>query len=505
MKLVKVLVLVFLTASAAPGQQPADIVIVNARVRTLDTKRPLAEAVAISKGRITAVGSNSEIRSVASAATRIVDAKGKLVIPGFNDAHVHFTGVGNWFSHLDCSAIKNSRELLQRIARFTKFLPNGRWVLGAKIDPAGWNGKLPTAAEIDAVSPDNPVLLYLVDNSKALVNSASLKSGGISPAVNIQEPGIERDKTGRPTGVVSGVALSRIRNSIPQGHATNWAQIAETASNYAASLGVTSVQDVHSDNLRSTYRLMSMSGRLKTRIRDCIGLELWEKNPSDGLSPGLADAMVSGGCVKWFSDGTDDEQAELNERVARADKAGLQVLVHAIGERANKNTIDAFAYAAARNGLRDRRSRIEHAYNIANIDIARLSRLSIIASMQPALFYNEDYPGDDYAYIFRSGARIAFGSDASMIDIDPLIGIHAAVNSGSRGVSVEAAVQAYTLGSAYAEFQENKKGTISPGKLADFAMLSDDIFTIDRRKIREVKVVMTILGGTVVYDERTNG
>lgn len=504
MKLIEVFVLLVLMASAVSGQQTADLIIVNARVRTMDTKKRLAEAVAVSDGRITSVGSNRKVLALASAATKVIDAGGKLVIPGFNDAHVHFTGVGNWFSHLDGSAVKSSRELLDRIAHFTKFLPKGRWVLGAKLDTGRWqNSQLPTPAEVDAVSPDNPILLYFVDSAKGLVNSAALYAARISLTKPSGESDVVRDESGRVTGIVSGTVLMRIRSAIPKNNGTNWAEIAEAASNYAASLGVTSVQDVHSDNLLATYREMARSGSLKTRIYDCIGLEVWERDLSIGVTAASGDAMVRGGCVKWFSDGTDGETTELSERVAKADKAGLQVLVHAIGERANKNTIDAFTNAASKNGIRDRRFRVEHTHNIANADIARLSRLSIIASMQPALFYREDDLGDDYSYIFRTGARVAFGSDASMIDIDPLEGIHAAVNSGKTGISVDTAVRAYTMGSAYAEFQENEKGSISLGKLADLVILSDDIFTINRLRIREARVVMTILGGKVVYDAET--
>lgn len=465
------------------AQTEPDLIVINARVRTLDAKKPVADAIAVSGGRISALGSNREIGALASARTKVIDAGGKLVIPGFNDAHVHFTGVGNWFSHLDATNIRNSKELLDRVAHFTRFLPNGRWVLGAKLLPSA----IPTRTELDSVSPDSPLLIYLTDPASALVNSAALRQ-------------VQYSLRGSEPAMVSGSTLQLIRNSIPKNNATNWAEIAEAASNYAASLGVTSVQDVHSDNLLATYREMAKAGRLKTRIYECVGLGDWEKDRSIGLKAATGDAMVRGGCVKWFSDGSSEERSELGRRLAEADEAGLQVMVHAIGTRANKNAIDAFEFAASKNGKRDRRFRVEHARNIAAADIARLSRSSIIASMQPALFYREGDAGDDYSFIFRSGAKVAFGSDASMIDIDPLAGIHAAVNSVSGSISVETAVSAYTISSAYAEFQENQKGTISVGKLADFVVLAEDIFSIRPTEIRNARVVITIMNGRVVYD-----
>lgn len=483
MKFLAIGLVVLCAAAMAVAAAEPDLIFVNARIRTMDTKKPTAEAVAVSGGLISAVGTNAEIRRLASDRTQVVDAGGKLLIPGFNDAHVHFAGVGNWFSHLDATNIKDSKGLLDRIARFARFLPKGRWILGAKLA----SSSIPSQKELDAVSSEHPVLIYLKDPAFALVNSATLDAASLRIG---DDP------------VVSGVSLQRVRNSIPKNNSTNWAEITEAASNYAASLGVTSVQDVHSDNLLATYRRIAASGKLKTRIYECVGLGDWEKDRSIGLKVATGDAMVRGGCVKWFADGSVEERAELGKRIAEADKAGLQVMVHAIGSRANKNTIDAFQYATSKNGKRDRRFRVEHAHKIANPDISRLSRLSIIASMQPALFYRDGDAGDNFSFIFRSGTKVAFGSDASMIDIDPMQGIHSAVNSRSGSVSVETAVAVYTIGSAYAEFQEDVKGSISVGKLADLVLLSDDIFTMRSTDINRTKVEMTIMNGRVVYDAK---
>jgi predicted amidohydrolase YtcJ len=409
-------------------------------------------------------------------------------LPGFNDAHVHFTGVGNFFSHLNSRDITSKDELSERIARFARFLPKGRFIIGGSLDLSRWKGPAISLKRLDSVSPEHPLIIYFADPRSALVNPAALKKAGLPPD---------------QTPVVTGSRLALIQNVIPRDHGSNWAEITEAASNYAASLGVTSVQDVHSDNLLATYQAMATAGRLKVRIYECVGMSDWKRNPAVAPKAASGDAMVRGGCIKGMADGTEDELGELAADITRADRAGHQVTIHAIGRRANANTVNAFAAAIAQNGPRDRRFRIEHAHNIANSEIVRLRSLGIIPSMQPALFYDGTDTGDDYPLLFRSRVDVAFGSDASMIDIDPLAGIHAAVNSGENSISVAQAVRAYTLGSAFAEFQEREKGTIAVGKLADIIVLSRDIFRVPRAEIGKTSVEMTILGGKIVHPSRT--
>ncbi len=474
--------------ASAWAQIPAELVVVNANIRTMDPAKPRASAVAIRGGRLAGVGTDEQIRTFVSSSTRVVDAAGRLMLPGFNDSHVHFTGVGNWFSHLDASSLDTLEKLRSRIAHFTRFLPTGRWLIGAKLDPKLISSQ--ALADLDSVSPNNPLLIYLRDPASAWANSRALRAGGFHPD---REPG---------NGVVTGPDLLRIRNAIPKDHGRNWAEIAEAASNYAASLGVTSIQDVHSDNLLGTYRMMARSGRLKTRIYECVGLEAWEKDPSIADKAASGDEMVRGGCVKWMIDGENEERSELVKRIARADSAGIQVAIHTIGSRANRELITVFSDAVSRNGERDRRFRIEHAHRIARSEIVSAAKIGIVLSMQPALFYSNMDSGDEYPFVIRIGARLALGSDASMIDIDPLAGIHAAVNSGANSISIEDAVRAYTLGSAYAEFQEREKGSISPGKLADLVILSDDIFSVAPDRIQNGRIIMTIVGGKIVYESR---
>lgn len=477
MTFIRLAIVVVLLAASTPAQIFADLIIKSATVRTMDAKRTVSSAVAVKDGRIVAVGSDAEIAKYQTERTRVIDAKKRLVLPGFNDSHVHLTGVGNWFSHLGLAGAKSKADVIAGIKRFATYLPKGRWLLGGRLDAKN----LPALGEIDAVSPDNPVLVWFNDPSSIAVNSLALKAAKLPPDQH----------------VLTGNSLQQVRRAIPANNATNSGEIVESASKYAAANGVTSIQDVHSDDLRGYLHELDRQGKLLTRVYDCVGLSGWEKNNKVGLPEKNDNAMVRGGCVKWMAEGEDGEEVELGKRFAAADKAGLQVLVHAIGPRSNANTLSAFEYVIAQNGKRDRRLRIEHATRMRDADHVRTLRGDVIMSMQPALF---GIGSDDFRTLFSRGVRVAFGSDASMIDIDPLEGIHNAVISGMMSITVDQAVSAYTVGSAYTEFQEKDKGTIEVGKLADLVIWSSDLFTIQRTSIRNARAEITIVNGRVVFE-----
>jgi len=463
--------------------------------------QPRAEAIAVSGGEIVAVGSTKTILALADADTKRIDVKGKLVLPGFNDAHVHFGAIGNMFSSIKLADIRTPKELTERIARFAKFLPKGRWILGSGWDNRNWlPNDPPMRALIDSVSPDNPVFIYNWDAKAALVNAAALKIAGIDASTKDPVGGtIFRDEKGEPAGMLRGTAIQLIGSKVPQNHMRNWPEIIETASNHAASLGVTSVQDVHSDDLVEIYRDLAKQRKLKTRVYDCVSLSEWKRLASSNVKAAAGDAMVRTGCVKFFAEDETEDIEQLERDIVAADKAGLQVAMHAIGAMPVEIVLNAFEKASKSNGERDRRFRVEHASRATAADLPRFAKLKVIASMQPWLFFGANGSGtDDYKKIFELGTSVAFGSDASISDFDPILGIHAAVNSKNR-ISVEQAVLAYTLGSAYAEFQEKVKGSIEVGKLADFVILSEDIFAIDRTKIRNARVETTILNGKVIY------
>jgi predicted amidohydrolase YtcJ len=511
-KIWRALGLVPLVCVSLFGQpQPADIAIINANIRTMAEKMPRAEAVAIRDGRIVAVGTDLDIRPYIAKTTRIIDAAGQLVLPGFNDSHVHFIGIGNRFSSIDLSEAGSAEEMRSRFADYARFLPKGRWILGSRWGHEKWPGKaLPTRQLIDPVTPDTPVFVYAADPKVALVNTRALvlagligdrTDGGTGEPLDEIGLGIDRDRNGEPTGIIRDKAVEFVRRFVPSDHSRNWAEIAETASNYAVSYGITSVQDTDSDEHAELYRELWQRGRLKVRIYDCHGLPNWKRFSDAKLKAATGDAGVRNGCLKGHSDGDPDSKESLARNVAAADKAGLQVLLHAIGQVPNRFVLDAIEGAAKDNGGDDRRFRIEHAQNASREDIARMSRLGVVGSVQPHLFGGRSGSGGSYYKLFSdAGVRLAFGSDAPITGLDPMLGIAAAVKGDPRNsLSVEDAIRAYTLGSAFAEFQEKEKGTIEVGKAGDFVILSIDILGIEQNKIPSARVVMTIIDGRIVY------
>jgi predicted amidohydrolase YtcJ len=480
------LVILVAASSLITAQKPrADLVVINAKVRTLVSPDSVVEAIAVSSGRIVAVGSQRTVRGYIGPSTRVIDARGRLVLPGFNDAHVHFMGIGNGFSSLDLRGVQSVDEINARIGHFVRFLPKGRWILGGH-----WSAVAPDKAAVDGIATDNPVFIYQAGGQAAFGNAVAFDLAGLK-----SETGIEVNDKGRPTGLVRGEALRRLARAVPADHIRDWPAIAEAATNYAASLGVTSAQDMHSDDSRAVYRELHRHGKLKTRIYDCLSLPDWKKLDEFPLE--RKDRMVRGGCLKSFSDGDEAAAPKLLRAVSDADRAGFQIMLHAIGNTANGIVLDVFEQVTKLNGPRDRRLRVEHGHNPRVTDLPRFSRSGIVVSMQPHLFDGGN--GSYYAGLLKLKSSIAFGSDAAITDLNPLLGIHEAVNAGAESISVYEAVTAYTLGSAYAEFQEKEKGTIEVGKLADFVILSDDVFTTDRVRIRDVSVLLTVVGGRVVY------
>jgi predicted amidohydrolase YtcJ len=541
-----------LVTHAAKPALAADLIIVNANVRTMSAPHPAAEAIAILGRHIIAVGPNDEIKKLSGARTRMIDAQGQLVLPGFNDAHVHFMSGGFQLSSVGLRDAKSPEEFAQRIRDFAVKLPPGRWITGGDWDHESWpEANLPTKELIDRYTPNTPVFVNRLDIHMALANSVALKLAGVTRATKDPDGGvIVRDpKTGEPTGVLKDAAQSFVWKVIPAPSFEEKLSAARAATNHAASLGVTSVQDMSSGVDVGIYQTLLDRGELKTRIYAVWPLPRWDRLASTGVRAHFGSAMLRTGGLKGFADGSlgsttalffdpyldapdtsgipSDEMfpdGAMLERVRGADRTGLQVLIHAIGDCANDKVLSIYEQVENENGERDRRFRIEHAQHLRAQDIARFARDKVIASMQPYHAIDdgrwaEKRIGPERAkttYAFRSlldaGVTLAFGTDWTVAPLNPLLSVYAAVTrrtvDGKRPagwipeqkISVEEAVRAYTLGSAHAEFQENEKGTVAPGKLADLVILSRDIFTIDPNEIDKVKVVMTIMNGRVVYE-----
>ncbi|HEX8149222.1 MAG TPA: amidohydrolase [Pyrinomonadaceae bacterium] len=536
----------------------ADLVIVNARVRTQDSARPTAEAVAVYGGRIAAVGTSAGVRALAGAKTRVIDAKGALVLPGFNDAHVHFLSGGFQLSSVDLRDAATPQEFAERIRRFSEKLPKGRWVTGGDWDHERWPNvdgvaPLPTRELIDAFTPDRAVFVNRLDGHMALANSYALKLAGVTRDTPDPPGGlIVRDpKTGEPTGVLKDAAQSFVWKVAPGAGFEEKLEAARAATAHAAAHGVTSVQDMSAGDDVGVYQTLLERGELKTRVYAASPLSDWERLKRVGVRRAFGSDMLRIGGLKAFSDGSlgsttalffepyldapgssglpSDEmfpEGAMLKRVEGADAAGLQVFIHAIGDKANDAVLNIYEQVEKRNGARDRRFRIEHAQHLRAQDIARFGRDKVVASMQPYHCIDdgrwaEKRIGRERAkgtYAFRSlldaGAVLAFGSDWSVAPLDPVMGIYAAAtrrtldgkNPGGwvpeQKITVEEAVRAYTVGSAYAEFAENVKGTITAGKLADLVILDRDIFNLDPAEIEKVKVRVTVMDGRVVYEKK---
>lgn len=545
-----ILLLIACTVTVTTDAQnlTADLIIINANVRTMNRTKSNAEAIAVIGNRIVAVGTNAEVRALEGAQTRTIDAKGKLVLPGFNDSHVHFLEGGFQLSSVDLRDAQTPEEFVRRIREFAAKLPKGRWILGGKWDHENWKPSvLPTKETIDAATPDNPVFIDRLDGHMALANSLALKLASVTKETKEVEGGlIVRDAAGVPTGILKDAAMIYVNRVIPEFSFEQKLEAAQAATDYAASLGVTSVQDMSAGSDVGVYQTLLNQGKLKTRIYAVSPLGDWQRWSRAGVRAAFGSPMLRVGGLKGYADGSlgsttawffaayldapqtsglaSDEIPKIFENVKAADNAGLQIMIHAIGDRANAEILKTYERVAQENGGRDRRFRIEHAQHLRVDDIGRFGAGKIVASMQPFhaiddgrwAFKRLDANRLKGTYAFRTlldtGAVLAFGSDSPVAPLNPLLGIYAAVTRRTlddknpngwipeQKISVEEAVRAFTYGSAYAEFQENEKGAIAAGDLADLIILSDDIFTINPNDIGKTKVMTTIVDGRIIYE-----
>ena len=541
-----------LTVAGVAQQRPgADLIITNAKIWTVDPAKPTAEAVAIVADRIAAVGSSAQIDAWRGTRTTVIDAGGKLLLPGFNDAHVHFISGGQQLDSVDLKDADTPQEFADRIAVRARRTPPGEWILGGDWDEQRWTApQLPTKELIDTVTPTVPVFVGRYDGHIGLANSVALKLAGITAQTPDPAGGqIVRDASGNPTGVLKDAAQALVGKVIPPLNHDQRLRAARRALVYAASLGVTSVQDMNPDYADiAIYSELQEKGELTTRIYAAPMLKDWEDQAKIGLRRAWGSDYLRLGALKTYADGSlgattayffapytdapnshgllsDELQSIPQERgrLLKADAANLQVCAHAIGDQAISIMLDLFTDVVKANGAKDRRFRIEHAQHMAAKDFDRFASLKVIASVQPYHAIDDGRFAErrigaervKTTYAFRTfkqhGVRLAFGTDWDVAPLSPMWTIYAAVTRATldgknpdgwvpeQKLKVPEAVEAYTMGSAYAEFQDLEKGSITPGKLADMVLLSDDIFATDPKTIKDVKVEWTIVGGRRVY------
>ncbi len=535
-----------------PARTAADLVVTHAKIWTGDASRPEAEAVAVRGDRIVAVGTADEMAAWAGPATRVIDAAGARVVPGFNDSHVHFVGGGLQLDYVDLRDAPTPQEFARRIGERAQTTPAGEWVLGGDWDDQNWTPPaLPARELIDAVTPGTPVFVNRFDGHMALANTVALTLAGVTEAT-ADPPGgqIVRDAQGRPTGVLKDAAMGLVNKMIPALTRERRLRAIRRALAHAASLGVTSVRDMGPDaGDMAAYAELAERGELTARLSVAPSELQWEAQAHLGIRRGFGSPFYRLGAVKGFADGslgsttayffepyTDapsqrgllaDEMIPIEGMQARltgADAAGLQLCIHAIGDQAISIVLDLFEGVERANGLQDRRFRIEHAQHVAPKDFNRFASLKVIAAVQPYHAIDDGrWAGRRIGperikttYPFRTfldrGVRLALGSDWPVAPLSPILGIYAAVtratldgkNPGGwvpeQKITVAEAVRGYSETAAFAEFEEGDKGTIAAGKLGDMVILSDDIFHIEPARIRGVTVRTTIVGGKIVYE-----
>ena len=529
------------------GQPQADRIFIGGSVWTADPDAPRAAAVAVRGDRILATGSDSEVLALAGPATDVVELHGGFVMPGFIDTHTHFLEGGFRLSSVNLRDASSPREFVQRLARQARELPPGTWILGGDWDHQLWGGELPDRQWIDSVTAEHPVFVTRLDWHMALANTRALELAGIGPDTRQPEGGeVVRDSTQRLTGVLKDEAMPLVYAVVPEPTDAQRDSALAAAMRHAAALGVTSVHDMGTWDGLDTYRRAREQELLTLRVRAFVPLSTVDRLAAFvAAQGGMGDEWLSWGGLKGFVDGslgsstalfyqpyldqpgtrglTVTPMEELEGAVRRADAAGLQVAVHAIGDRANAELLDLYARLRADRGERDRRYRIEHAQHLRPADYPRFAELGVIPAMQPYHAIDDGRWAERKigpvraasTYAFKSlvdaGARPAFGSDWTVAPLDPLLGLYAAVTRRTldgahpegwipeQRLSVEEALVGYTRDAASAGFAEDATGRLSPGYLADLVVLDRSPFEVDTEEIDDLRVMLTVVGGRTVY------
>ena len=578
-----------------PPPEPADLILRNGLVYTVDPTNTLTEAVAIRAGKFVFVGSSKEVLRYRGKQTRVIDLKGQFVLPGFNDNHVHIASAAQ-FLEFNIMRLATQQEFVARVKEVVARLPKGEWILGGywgaydqwAAGSAGANRREPFSPDvraIDAITKDHPMFIRKFDDSEFAANSAALRALGLDPA-NPKLPatapsqsahtgrqgtepaaskieGVEflKDSSGRFNGHLRGSGLLSLFDSVIPKKFSHERRVQQTKNALAEirRYGVTNVSDMSDDEQLDIYRELLKAGELTVRVHFRPGLERWQEMSDRGIKVGSGDEWIRLGALKGHIDGimgtstarffagyTNDPanhgrwrplmvdekgnfvEGKFLKYMLDADQAGLQITVHAIGDEANNVLLNYLEELNRQNGPRDRRFRLVHAQVLAPDDLKRLGKLGVVAEVQPFhlsddMRWMEERIGRERckgAYAFKSikesGAVLCFGTDwpgtsASEYPINPMLGLYAAVTRQTltgepaggwfpeQRISMEEAIRAYTYNTAYANFEEKIKGSIEVHKVADLVVLTKNLLQASPREILDTKVVMTIVGGKIVY------
>lgn len=534
-----------------PKREVADLVLLNGAVWTVNPDQPWAEALAIKGDKILDAGTSQEIKGMIGDSTQVIDLKGDFVLPGFIDSHTHFLDGGFSLLSIRLRDAESREEFITRIADKANEIEKGVWILDGDWDHQSFDPpELPRKDWIDPVTLHKPVCVNRHDGHMVLVNSLALKLAGITKDTPSPAGGeiLKDPETGEPTGILKDAAINLVMKHTPEPSFKEKLKAAEVALKNAAEAGVTSIHDMAYAESFEVYQELLRLNKLTARLYVYIPIteveiyaQLKLKTPFGndllkiGGLKGFVDGSLGSSTALFFDPYTDNPRKKgllhsqmfpegiMEKRIIQADKAGLQVAIHAIGDRANNILLDIFERIIAQNEKRDRRWRIEHAQHLLPGDIERIANLDIIASVQPYHAIDDGRWAErkigrkrcQYTYAFKSilekGAVLACGSDWTVAPLDPIGGIYAAVTRRTldgkhpegwfpeQKISLEEAIRGYTINGAYAEFSENLKGTVEKGKLADLVVLSRNIFKIPPEEIQKTEVKMTILNGKVIY------
>lgn len=530
---------------------------INGKVFTVNENQLLAEAVIVKGNKIVYVGTNIDAEKLIDESTRVIDLKGKLMLPGFIDSHLHFTSGGYYLLGLNLRPAKSREEFAQLLSDYIANREKnpalkGKWITGGRWDHESWKIKeVPTKELIDGFSRNTPIFVSRIDGHMGLANSKALELAGINKDTPNPDGGLimKDPSTGEPTGILKDNATDLVTDIIPLKTVEENVIATMRALDEAKKLGITGIHDLTRTGQLEAYNKIKKDCNLTCRIYSIWPIDFYQDLVNENIKTGSGDIYIRRGGLKGYADGSlgaktawffgpyaNDttyglamdivSNGDLNKWSIDADKNNLQICVHAIGDRANNYMLNVYENIKKNNPEWDRRFRIEHSQHLIPDDIKRLADIGVIASVQPYHAIDDGVWAEKrigperihYTHPYRSflenNVMVAFGTDWPVAPLNPLFGIYAAVTRRTvddknpdgwipeQKISVEDAIKCYTLNAAYASFEEEIKGSIEVGKLADLVVLSDDILTIDPIQIKDVKVDMTVFDGKIIYERK---
>ncbi len=537
-----------------------DLILINGKVWTGETETAFEEAVAINGNLIVAVGASDSIRSLADSETKVIDLDGKLVTAGFNDAHIHFLSGSMGLAEVDMTGTSNPTEIVERVNEYIAQNPNRQWIVGRGWQYTSFESGLPDLETLKGITTEKPVFIRAYDGHSGWANKKALELAGIDKNTVYKEFGeIVRDKNGNPTGALRESAMDLVRKHIPKATHEEKLSALRKGLTLAASLGITSIQDAGVD-LDEFYLYKELLSNNELTLRFAAAFWVDETTPEADLatftrlkdSVGLSNPMFRADAIKFMIDGVIESHTgymlqpysdipstdplafgqlalpleQYQSRVTVFDKDGFRIFTHAIGDKGVRESLNAYELAAKINGKRDSRHRIEHIETVSPDDIPRFASLGVMPSMEPihadpgtmdvwtkAIGKEREPYSFNWASMLKNDAKLVYSSDwPACIDINPIRGIHVAVTRRTPGgfpengwipeqkISIAEAMKAYTSMGAYSSFEENLKGKIKPGQLADIIVFSQDLFTMDPMKTAETKVLLTVFNGKIIYN-----